>query len=189
VRHALAIDEAVMSSLEQHVFTPERLRILLAEMIAANQNDAEAMAIKIENRRLKDALSRVESGIRALFKSAAAHGDAFNMNDPILRQELADLKVQRASLLGQTEASEARQAVQVSELTEERIVAFAIGAREKLRSGDPSFRRTWLRHFVSEVILGQQDITLRVRQEAVAACSTGVPSFARDWRTRQDSNL
>jgi hypothetical protein len=60
-------------------------------MIAANQNDVET--IKIENRRFKDALSRAESGLCALYRSAAAQGDAFYMNDPTLRQELAELKV------------------------------------------------------------------------------------------------
>ena len=179
-----ALDEAVISALEQHVFTPERLRVLLTYMIAANQNDAEV--IEAESSRLKVALSRAEGGLRALYRGAAAHGDAFDMADPVFRQELSELKARRASLLGQIEASENCRSAGVIELTDERIETFAAGAKQKLRDGDPQFRRTWLRHFVSEVIIGQQQITLRVRQEAVAACSTEVPSFDRKWRASQN---
>jgi DNA invertase Pin-like site-specific DNA recombinase len=81
-----AADEAVLSALEQQVFTPERLRVLLAEMIAANENDRETVEGEII--RLKAALARTESGLKALYRGAADQGDAFDVTDPIFRQEL-----------------------------------------------------------------------------------------------------
>jgi transposase len=111
-------------------------------------------------------------------------------NAQIFRQELADQKAQRASLMTQIEAAETRRNVCITDLSDTRIAAFAAGVKQRLRSGDPAFRRKWLQHFVSEVVVGRKEIRIRVRQESVGDCDPDeVPSFDRKWRTRQDSNL
>lgn len=183
-----AADEAVLSALEQQVFTPDRLRVLLSEMIAANENDRET--IDAEVTRLKGAFTRTEGALRALYRAAAIRGDEFDINDPIFRQELADQKAQRASLITQIEAAETRRNVCITDLSDTRIAAFAAGVKQRLRSGDPTFRRKWLQHFVSEVVVGRKEIRIRVRQESVGDCDPDeVPSFDRKWRARKDSNL
>ncbi len=183
-----AADEAVTSALEQQVFAPERLRALLAEMMAANENERETL--EAEFMRLNAALGRTESGLRALYRGAAMKGDAFDMDDPVFRQELADMKAQRASLMAQIQRAEARRKAGVTELSEERIKDFALAVKQRLRDGNPAFRRQWLRHFVSEVVVGRREIRIRVRKGGVGDCDPDpVPSPDRKWRARKDSNL
>jgi site-specific DNA recombinase len=182
-----ALDEIVIGSLEQQVFQPERLRTLLAHLVAANQNDA--VGDEAEIKRLKLALVQAESGLRTLYRAAAEKADLFDLSDPVFRQEMSDMRTRRASLLGRIEAIETRRKTSMPTLTDERLTKFATDVKRRLRDGDPQFRRAWLRHFVSEVIVGHESVVLKVRKDRVAACKAEVPSFDREWRTRHDSNV
>ena len=179
-------DEAIISALELLVFTPERLRALLAEMIAANQNDT--ISIIEELKRLAAAQARAEGGLRALYRGAAERSDLFDLNDPLFREQISELKMQRASFAGQIEALEKRKCASDNPITDARIEQFSNSARRKLRDGDPQFRRTWLRHFVSEIVVGQEDIRILVRKDTVSSGPTEVPSFDREWRALRESN-
>jgi hypothetical protein len=181
-----ALDEAVISSLEQHVFSPDRLRVLLPKLIAANQNGAAE--IEADIKRLKAAISQVESGLRTLYRAAAEKPDLFDLSDPVFRQEVEELQTRRASMIGRLEAAESRRSMVAPELTDERISTFASDVKRRLRASDPQFRRAWLRHFVSEVVVGKTAVTLKVRTDRVAACEAEVPSFDREWRTPSDGS-
>ena len=62
--------------------------------------------------------------------------------------------------------------------------------REALHSGDPSFRKAYLRLFVDLVIVGDAEIRLRGPTTALAKAATTtphlpgqmVPGFVREWR-------
>jgi site-specific DNA recombinase len=66
-----------------------------------------------------------------------------------------------------------------------------------LQTGDPAFRKAYLRLFVDQVIVGDTEIRLRGPTAALAKAAANpsrpsagdlVPSFVREWRPRRDSN-
>jgi hypothetical protein len=66
-----------------------------------------------------------------------------------------------------------------------------------LRAGNPALRQAYVRLLVDEVTVGVEEVRIRGSRKALeraviasSASSAGkVPSFAREWRARKDSNL
>jgi site-specific DNA recombinase len=83
------------------------------------------------------------------------------------------------------------------EVSDEMLASFGRGMHGRLREGEPTFRRAWLHHFVSEVTVGRTWIRIKIAKEPIILGATEgprpqelpVPSFARKWRTRHDSNV
>ena len=69
--------------------------------------------------------------------------------------------------------------------------------REGLRAHNPALRQAYTRLLIDEVTVEADRVQIRGSRKAleravVAKAASGgarVPSFAREWRTRQDSNL
>ena len=83
-----------------------------------------------------------------------------------------------------------------------RITADVIGRfgkllSESLRSNNPAFRQAYVRLLIDQVMVGDEHVQIsgshKALERALIASTGGgqgkVPSFAREWRTRQDSNL
>ena len=66
-----------------------------------------------------------------------------------------------------------------------------------LRANNPALRQAYTRLLIDEVLVEAHQVQIRgsrkALERAVTASSAGagakVPSFAREWRARQDSNL
>ena len=84
-----------------------------------------------------------------------------------------------------------------TELSPDMVQRFSSGIRRRLRDADPAFRRTWLHMFVSKVTIGKdrvricgpKDRLLKAVSEDEEPARAMVPTFAREWRTRHDSNV
>ena len=69
--------------------------------------------------------------------------------------------------------------------------------REGLRGESPALRQAYVRLLIDEVTVEADKVQIRGSRRALeraviataASGGTKVPSFAREWRTRQDSNL
>ncbi|WP_206742661.1 hypothetical protein, partial [Acidisphaera rubrifaciens] len=77
------------------------------------------------------------------------------------------------------------------------IARTAAALRAALRSDDPAFRKAYVRLFLAEVLVTDDEIRLRGPTAALAKATTHeglpppgamVPSFVRQWRPVGDSN-
>jgi site-specific DNA recombinase len=81
-------------------------------------------------------------------------------------------------------------------ISEDKIAAFVEVMRQNVLTGDTSFRRAYLRAVIDNVEVDDAEIRIHGRRTVLerlvmggGAAPAGVPSFVREWRTRQDSNL
>lgn len=82
-------------------------------------------------------------------------------------------------------------------ITPDVIGRFGKLLRDRLRADNPALRQAYTRLLISEVTVEAEKVQIRGSRRALeravlATAATGrakVPSFAREWRTRQDSNL
>ncbi len=189
------IDELVLSEVEARVLAPQRMKGLLEAML--DRQDGARAETEAELHRQREALKKAEGGIRGLYAALADAPDLVRLDDPIYRDQLALLNRQRAELGASIPALEERLRAGPVAVSDERIAVFSRAVRERLRSADPAFRRQWLHLFVDEVVIGRTEIVISGRNDALLDGVNGsprffspaVPSFDREWRTREDSNL
>ena len=187
------VDEAVVAALEQRLFQPERLTVLLGEMLdasdAADADRRKRLAV------LRTEETEVNQSIRALFMMVERRVTA--PDDPFLKERLATLKL-RLSAIGEEAVSLERQiGAKGGRITPEKVERFAAAMRAKLRdAADPQVRRRYVRAFVGEVVMSREQIVIRGPNRALELAAAGempaddkVRTYMGDWRTRQDSNL
>jgi site-specific DNA recombinase len=188
------IDEAVISALEGVVLEPKRLLELVAGMVAANENAMSDLEPQIA--RARQGLSKAETGLRNIFAAIASAPDTFSMANTELRDQVDLLKRQKSEMAGEIDRLTDRRKLSRIEITDDMLNAFGQRVRQRLREGEPAFRRAWLHHFVSELLVDKTSIRIRLAKDPIAdgmISGSGqntppVPSFARKWRAHGESN-
>ena len=82
-------------------------------------------------------------------------------------------------------------------ITPEVVGQFANLLRDGLRGDNPALRQAYVRLLIDQVVVEDEQIHIRGSRKALeraviataASTRNGVPSFAREWRTQEDSNL
>ena len=188
-----AADEAVISEVESQVFTPVRLKSILKEMVDQSQAGRARIEEEIASEKTRSASATKQlSNLYDLVAKGLTDTD-----DPISDKKSTDSKLQKSEAESSLISLKHRLSYQPIELDTVSLQRFSSGVRERLRSSDPAFRRDWLRLFVDQVVIGPEKIAYSRSEKALyagaasgdAANTQPVPSFAREWRTRQDSNL
>jgi hypothetical protein len=124
-----------------------------------------------------------------------ASDDPFLRDDENFKKKLSDIRRQKNAQTTQIRALDARRTVQVTNLTPERLLKFDQRIRDLMEGTNPNVINQRVRHSVAEVIicpnhiriLGPEDQVLRTLQFDPNHPTLGVPSFARDWRTRHET--
>ena len=186
------VDEIVLSEVEAKVFQPDRLGILLDEMF--DQSKMGRDGAKEELIRLREFSKSVRSQQKRLYEMVAK--GLTDLDDPALKGAIEDLKLKLVNIENAVALVERRLAIQPIDVDQEKLQAFSTAVRNRLRDGNPAFRRDWLRLFVNEVIISPDEIRIIGPKErlfsGVVSGGSGrhgpVPSFDREWRTRRDSN-
>lgn len=186
------IDAAVLKAVSDRVFAAARLRTILQAML--DQSNGSRAAVEAEIAQHRAARTDATTRLRRLYDTIEA-GIA-DLDDPELKQriDLAKLQVREAERLA--EALSQRLNINKAVITDAAMKKFADTARARLRDSDPSFRRNWLHLFVDRVVVGPDKIVIRGSKQALFSVIEGgdklvgteVPSFARKWRARRDSN-
>lgn len=115
-----------------------------------------------------------------------------DLADPFLKDRIDALKLQIREGTAAVEALQKRRSIRPIDLSTERLQAFSAQVRERLRSGDPAFRRAWLQLFVDEVRVGPEAIYIRGPKEPLIAIpgdnlsGPEVPNFAWKWRSLRE---
>ncbi len=186
------VDELVLQAVEQQVFEPKRLIAILTAMSARSGESARQLETEIDRQRI--AVSEAQARLDRLY-DAIELGVA-ELRDTRFRDrvDLAKLQIREGSVA--LESLRQRRAAPAA-LSTATVRRFSSGIRQRLRDADPAFRRTWLHMFVSKVTIGRDCIRIcGPKDQLLKAASDGddparklVPSFAREWRTRHDSNV
>lgn len=186
------IDELVIRSVEQRVFQPERLGKLLKEMLDHSQ--AGGAELKAEIARQKSAFKDTSARLKRIYDSIEA--GLIDIQDPLLKGRIADLKVQYADQERMVANLVERSNLNPTVIDDAKISAFAVAVKQKLRAADPDFRRAWLRLFVNRVTVKSDEIRIvGSRQQLYSLVNQPhgfnvamVPGLDREWRARRDSN-
>jgi site-specific DNA recombinase len=187
------LDRSVLDALEQQIVAPERLPDLLAAFLekcdaSDNRRREELALLRSAKTNSTGALNRlyelVEQGLAA--PSDRDFADRLTHH----RQRIAGLTSDISSLERQLTSSKRR-------ITTDLVERFGTLLRDGLRGDSPALRQAYVRLLVAEVVVGEGQVTVRGSRKALesAALTTslgtgaGVPIFAREWRTQEDSNL
>ncbi len=185
-----ALDDLVLSGIEEHLLPPERLLKVLEALIARKRQFAANVDGRLETLNVERA--KVESALKNIYKLVET--GALGADD-MLTARITELRDQKTKIEATIERALAN-AAPISEVTPEALRSFSQAVREKLLHGDIALRRNYLRSVVGQVIVEPQKVTIVGSTHALHAAVTRgefsaprVRSLVQKWRTRQDSNL
>ena len=146
-------------------------------------------------RQLRHDLKEAEAGIARLLELVEA--GVMKAADASLRERLVNLRFRRDELSKEIVDLNKRLAQAEPVITPEKIGQLALLLRDKLHDGSPELRQACARLLLSEVsvtreeirISGSKAILTRTAAEGLGTTAPAVLSFAREWRTRHDSNV
>lgn len=181
------LDNLVLDHLTRRLFTPDRMRELLAQHAASAHGGAAEQARKAKDaekvfREINASLNRlyalVEQGIAPL--------------DDTLGNRLAELRQRREEALRLKAMAERRRVSPIAKLSAERISAFCDAMRTRLLTADSGTRKAYLRLFVERIEVDDAEVRMFGRKDTLERSLSGeepeVPSFVQGWRPRGDSN-
>jgi site-specific DNA recombinase len=187
------LDGIVLDAVEQRVLHPDRLpKLLEAFLEKSDVSDAkrrdELASLRTEKANSVGALNRlyelVEQGLAS-------------PSDRDFAERLTHHRGRIASLTADIEALVHQLKPNQRAVTPEIIGRFGTLLRDGLRGDNPPLRQAYVRLLIDTVIVEDEQIRIcgsrKALERAVVASAAGtrkgVPSFAREWRARQDSNL
>jgi site-specific DNA recombinase len=187
------LDSIVLEVLEERILAPERLPGLLAAFLEksdeSDQRRREELAlVRAAKTNSEGALNRLYELVEQGLASPADRDFAERLTHH--RQRIATLSADIASLERQLASSQRR-------ITPDVLGRFGKLLREGLRGDNPALRQAYVRLLIEQVTVEDDQIHIRGSRKAleraiIATAASNrkvVPSFAREWRTRQDSNL
>ncbi|GAA3908878.1 recombinase family protein [Sphingomonas limnosediminicola] len=187
------LDGIVLDALEQRVLAPERLPELLAAFL--EKSDVSDQRKREELSLLRGARTNSEGALNRLYElveqGLASPADRdFAERLTHHRQRIVAISADIASLERQLGSSRRR-------ITPDVVGRFGKLLSEGLRADNPALRQAYVRLLIDDVTVDETEIQIRGSRKALeraviataASAGTKVPIFAREWRTRQDSNL
>ena len=190
------LDRAVADHLEWRLLDPQRLTVMMDQLLERRQewNDRRRGHIA----ELRERVAEAEAKLKRLYE--AIENGVINAADPSLKDRIAELSAIRDQAHAGAERAAAALERVGPAITAESLRRFALSARRKLRNEDGTYRRDHLRAVAQRVevvspseirILGTKTELLRtlVAAAGVESAAAGVRSFIPKWRARQDSNL
>jgi site-specific DNA recombinase len=182
------LDDLVAEHLETRLLEPERLEEILSVMLERRQDRAERRGQHIAELGKKVA----ESGARLKRLYDAIENGVADLDDPALKERIAELKAIRDQAQADAERARATSAGQPEIITPAKLHAFAEAARRRLRGPQGGYRRDYLRALAQRVEVAEGEVriigsksqllrTLAASQGALPATS-GVPASVLKWR-------
>ena len=187
------LDGIVMDALEERVLHPQRLPELLTALLEksdeSDQRRREELALlRAAKTNSEGALNRLYELVEQGLASPSDRDFAERLTHH--RQRIAALTTDIGSLERQLVSSHRR-------ITPDVIGRFGKLLSDGIRGDNPALRQAYARLLIDEVTVEADKVQIRGSRKALeraviataASGGTRVPSFAREWRTRQDSNL
>lgn len=188
-----ALDHIVLEGLLKRVLEPKRLRELLADVL--DRSDAAAERRREDYDRVRRERIAAEARLSRLLDLIAE--EIMSPREPVFAAKLAEARASIAALT-ETERNLAQQIGSPSgRIDDAAVERFGERLRAAITGTNTGLKRAYLRIFVSEVIVNDNEIIVAGSRAALEAGAhkgeTGslasVPSFDREWCRLQDSNL
>ncbi len=185
------LNEIVTDAVADKILEKDRLKGLFKETlkIASNNNQDALTDLKLLRRKLRDVDGKVSKLFEALTDGIVSDSKGF-------RDHHSKLEARRDELTRLISLKERVLCLPVSRISDKQIDRFSNTLRDMLRNGPKEFRKEYMKLIVSHVDVGEKQIRITGSKTALASAVQAdkslngeVPSFVRDWCTRQDSNL
>jgi site-specific DNA recombinase len=183
------LDELVVQNVKDRLLVPERLARVLSALLERRSQRDEAVADRC--RRLEAEIAQKKEKLARLYR--AIEGGIVEL-DAELKERVQALKSER-NIAETSLARIAERARNRTEITPERIRAFASLMREKLDSGDVQARKAYLRSVIAGIEVDDHNVRIIAEKASLADVVAGrqtetgsVRGFVRKWRAGRDSN-
>ncbi len=187
-----ALDELILSGLEERILQPQRLADMLSQWAA---DDANGKMAKLEKQaRLKTARTESQGAVNRLY-SLVERGHA-DLDDTLFANKLKDARARLANIEVDLKQLDASIKSATPDLSPDKIARFAYAMKAKLRDPNPAFRKAYLKLLVERIDVHPDQIVIQGSKAALAAAAQrspeqalgAVPSFGQRWRPLRDSN-
>lgn len=187
------LDGMVLDALEHRVLLPDRLPQLLEAFleksdVSDSRRRDELASLRSEKTNSMGALNRLYELVEQGLASPTERDFA---------ERLIHHRSRIASLTEDIEALERQLKSSQRTITPQVVGRFGTLLRDGLRGNNPALRQAYVRLLIDQVVVEDEEIRIRGSRKALeravvataAGTRKGVPSFAREWRTQEDSNL
>ena len=186
------LDPLVIDTLMTRILQPERLTVLLAHVL--EKSDDAMQKRKADLKRIHKARIEAEKRVRNLYDLIeegleSARDRQFAQRLSERKQKVAELEARERSLTAQLGGT-------TPSITMEVVERFGRTLADRIRNGDPALTRTWVRLFVDQVTVSNDEIVIRGTKRALEAAlvhgeKSGipvVPSFDLKWCPEEASH-
>lgn len=188
------LDDLVVDHLKRRLLQPDRLREILEALIDQRRDVSDRRASHAAELRRKAA----EADGRLMRLYDAIESGVAALDDPSLKERLAELKALRDQARVDADRAEALSGHEAPTITPAKLEAFAEAARRRLRAPEQGYRRAHLRALAQRVEVADREVRImgsrgQLLRNLVAigggkSAAAGVPTSVPKWRTGWDSN-
>ncbi len=186
------LDDIILGALADRVFTADRIEALVTPIVSQTLEAEQERHRQQSN--LKGQITEADGAMNRLL--TAIEKGLIDLDDPSLKGRMQALTQQRAVLEGQLAQHQLSLRIGRPKFTQAKLDRIIQLQRERLTSGSAEFQRAYLRLFVSKVLVGRSEITIKGPNAALVTAAFAadgantqqVPSFVRGWRPVRDSN-
>ena len=184
------LDTVVTSQLIDRLFSPDRLREMLTELMERRAKKSIEVDARVQV--LEAKAVDADQRLRRLY---ALVEDGQSDLDDLLKKRISALRLDRQIAHETLERARGSRRGQIM-LDASRIDSFARLMRERLTTGAIPFRKAYLGSIIDRVevdddrirIFGRKDVLEQALVAGAGNASPGVRTSVRRWRTRRDSN-
>ncbi len=185
------LDGIVLTALADHVFTPERVNIMLSAL-----RDHQKDSLNNQENELKPLRKELASLEKESTNLYEAVGKGYLPMDESLSLHYHKLQTRKQEILTAIASYKRKQEMPLDLLKSKNIDAFSAALRNKLLDRESNFGKSYLRLLVSEIKVEGKEATITGSYAALATAMSeknlgtleGVPRFVPNWLPDLDSN-
>ncbi len=187
------LDRLVVDQLSNHIFTPERLSVILSEMAQKVANEETTKKSRLAD--LQSESRDIDQRLDRLYE--AIEQGVVNL-DAKLKDRVNGLKNRKEELQRLIASACQRRIDSHQAISPDRLERFAAVIKENLHNGPIAFRKAYLGLFISKVEVDKPNGVIRLIgpkkalengiKNLEALGSGEVPTFVQVWRPLGDSN-
>lgn len=187
------VDDTVLTALEEQILQPDRLRKLLSSVLDRSDEANEKRRADLKLARAEK--TRIDAAMNNLLD--AIEVGTMKPSDPLFAERIAGHRTRLEGVCNDIRLLDRQLSKPAHVITPQIINQFGELVRSRLRSGDHQLRQAYVRLLVERVTVAGSQVTITgsraMLEQAVGGGLRGtqnpVPTFIRDWRARQESNL
>lgn len=187
------LDGIVIREVTKRVLEPQRMSEMLEQYVSIASEREQGNKGRLA--KLRRDQTEAEAGIRRLLE--LVEKGLMHAKDPDLKDRLVNQKLRRDEAVQEIADLQKRMSAGERQITPEKVTRVAALLRDKPHDGPPQLRQAYVRLFLEEVsvsdqemrISGSKDILAKSVSNGLDSSTPMVLSFLREWRARHNSNV